>query len=540
MTNLVIHKKPAVTPEEIFAPVNPETIDEIISAYERDEEKLLRISRMIKDEGAAGLICNHMLQDIRASSVKFSSDEEAIRASLSAEYWGSLISKTDILDFMTQSARSEWQENIDKKNTPPFDRTQVISTLQHLTLQRSRFFAEMVDEVFKNLSCTHITNRPEGFSKRMIFMTYSYSSYDKWGAIATLRYIIAKLIGRDLKGQRHALNNVDTILPADGKWREFDAGTIKIRRYKKGTVHVEVHPDLAWRLNAILSTLYPNQIPASFKQQKPKMKEFVLTQKFLQPKTLDLLSSCRLLEPGGVYPHVKDGKKSFYPEKTNSYWVKTLYCENDKEAGDEARHILKSLGMKQEDTNGIVFYGEGCFSYNVKKALAEVVRLGVFPEQKSHQTYTTPEWVAKEMVEEACLSESDTVLEPSAWVGGVADLMQGKCKSLTCVEIAHIYAFVLKQKGHDVVHSDFLMWANKTPQRFDKVVMNPPYSKGRLSLHLKAAHSLLNEAGEIIALVPNTAEKVFTELGMTFKKVKTYVDVFEDAKVTVSLYHAYK
>lgn len=50
-----------------------------------------------------------------------------------------------------------------------------------------------------------------------------------------------------------------------------------VRAYLKGTAHLEVHPEMAWRLNMILANLYPMAIPPQFRQ-KPKRapKDFVL------------------------------------------------------------------------------------------------------------------------------------------------------------------------------------------------------------------------------------------------------------------------
>lgn len=42
-----------------------------------------------------------------------------------------------------------------------------------------------------------------------------------------------------------------------------------IRVHKKGTAHIEIHPNLAWRLNLILAILYPQAIPPEHRR-KPR------------------------------------------------------------------------------------------------------------------------------------------------------------------------------------------------------------------------------------------------------------------------------
>jgi 16S rRNA G1207 methylase RsmC len=39
----------------------------------------------------------------------------------------------------------------------------------------------------------------------------------------------------------------------------------------------------------------------------------------------------------------------------------------------------------------------------------------------------------------------------------------------------------------------------------DCVVLNPPFSEGRWSAHIKAAYSLLNQHGRLVAILPASA-----------------------------------
>lgn len=99
--------------------------------------------------------------------------------------------------------------------------------------------------------------------------------------------------------------------------------------------------------------------------------------------------------------------------------------------------------------------------------------------------------------------EEHTCLEPSAGIGGIADHMPKD--RMRCVEISDLHCKVLEAKGFDVTQADFLDWVSSTAARFDRVVMNPPFSEGRWSSHLTAAAGLLTEGGQVTAVLPASA-----------------------------------
>lgn len=61
----------------------------------------------------------------------------------------------------------------------------------------------------------------------------------------------------------------------------------------------------------------------------------------------------------------------------------------------------------------------------------------------------------------------------------------------------------LEAKGHNVVLADFLAWAESCGQRFDRIVMNPPFSEGRAEAHTLAAARLLAPGGRLTAILPS-------------------------------------
>jgi len=179
--------------------------------------------------------------------------------------------------------------------TPDFEESTVRATLAELLSSRMNFLAEKVDGIFRALSGTHVTNQPEGFSKRMILtgVTDSWGSYgrNQTGHINDLRQVVAKFMGRD-EPDYNASNRVVEIARRDsrGDWVSVDGGALRIRCYLNGNAHIEIHPDISWRLNEILAHLYPAAIPSRFRKKPArKVRDFTLMERPLPFSVLEVL-----------------------------------------------------------------------------------------------------------------------------------------------------------------------------------------------------------------------------------------------------------
>ena len=100
------------------------------------------------------------------------------------------------------------------------------------------------------------------------------------------------------------------------------------------------------------------------------------------------------------------------------------------------------------------------------------------------------------------ISEHDELCEPSAGRGALAKLLPKS--QTTCFEINALNCFMLRGLGYKTYQECFLEYANKTADRYDLFLMNPPYTNGMYWTHLEAAMSLLKPAGRIIAVVPSS------------------------------------
>lgn len=454
-------------------------LDELFITYGTSRRAVEKIAAYVSDMGGvhgamrfffAGASKENGIHSFTAQS--FFDLEPAIKA-IDADFWGKAMLLTDVLEYMPAKKRSDWEKQICDLSTPAFEENSVRDTLSTLLLQRQTFFSERVDGIFQSLSRRHVTNRPEGFSKRFIIAymldSFGYISYERVNYIHDIRCVIAKIRGYEAPHSRQTNEDINAIKKRYGEWHEFDGGAFRIKIFKKGTAHFDIHPDIAFRLNEILAWLYPAAIPSSFRQ-KPIEK----------PKAFDLrndLIPFDVLSRLGTAKYIQDGMGLYF---------------FDKEGADESViTILKYLG-------GTLNRGNWCFDYPIEPVLRHLQRTGILPEQVTHQSYFTKEQFSLQLVELANIDAHHHVLEPSAGTGGIANLLPRD--RTTCVEISRLHCEVLRAKGFNVVCGDFLTW---TPGiRFDRIIMNPPFSKARATLHLKHAANLLADNGVLVAVLP--------------------------------------
>ncbi len=123
--------------------------------------------------------------------------------------------------------------------------------------------------------------------------------------------------------------------------------------------------------------------------------------------------------------------------------------------------------------------------------------------------FPTPPALIFKMLDGLKLGEIETVLEPSAGRGDIADLLRkrlenesgrryrGDSVDIDTIEIDPNLQLVLKGKEYRVVHNDFLSYNSHKP--YDLVIMNPPFSQG--DRHLLKALDIQRNGGKIICLL---------------------------------------
>ena len=497
--------------EPFFAPMSADLVDSLIGQYNAARANVEALAAAVRAGQNASVLHYFVEGNVKEQRHSMPTTVESLFrvegaiAQLNADFWSRALRLTDVMDYMPQARRDEWHEQIrnpegrkagrhtSETELPPlpeFEEATVRSTLAGLLHNRSQFLAERVDGIFRALSRQHVTNQPQGFGKRMIIT--NVFGYQTHGHINDLRCVIAKFMGRD--EPKHGATDpvVKAARRQNGQWMPVDGGALRIRVYGGvGTAHLEVHPDMAWRLNAILASLYPLAIPAEFRtkpKRAKKVKDFELFDRPLPFAVVQLLAEMR---------EVRERIEPAWPERYRAVpnAREFGYGEKDKAAVAEAEKVLMAIGAVKAGRHWQ-------FDYDPTEVLDQVVCSGCIPDHKSHQFYPTPESVAALAVELAQIGPEHTCLEPSAGQGGLADMMPST--RTICVEISDLHCQILKAKGYATVQADFLKFTSDNP--FDRIVMNPPFSEGRWHAHLQHAASMLATDGRLVAILPASAK----------------------------------
>lgn len=548
--------------DEFFAPSSTDMVDGLIAQYRQARQKISEVAAFINAELNSGAsVIDYFLEGNRTedrgrlslerSAAQLFQEDGAI-AALNSAYWSKTLDLTDIYDAMPQKRRDEWNKSLqnprgikrsgfvksgDEWELPPlpeFTEDTVRATLADLLCSRQRFFAERVDGIFRSLSHEHITNSPMGFGKRMIIgymLSYSSIAYERAGYINDLRCIIAKFMGRDEPKHYASGRALELLRHRWGEWVTYDGGALRIRLYKKGTAHLEVHPDMAWRLNQVLAHLYPAAIPSEFRQKpKRKQKDVPLMQRPLPFAVVELLAGMEQAYRVEKTDSVRDPYRRIHIPRAVAF---------DRSAEEAGKHALVEAEAVLESIGGVkAKEGWFQFDYDPREVLDDIVASGCIPDQKAHQFYPTPAGLAQRAVELAEIGPDDACLEPSAGTGGLAEFMP-KDKT-TCIEISELRCAILEAKGYQARCADFLKISalddptGKTPWHdFDRIVMNPPFDQGRWQAHLEHAATLLQEGGRIVAILPSGARNRVTLQGFNLQWHGPFDNQFPGASVSV-------
>jgi predicted RNA methylase len=142
------------------------------------------------------------------------------------------------------------------------------------------------------------------------------------------------------------------------------------------------------------------------------------------------------------------------------------------------------------------------FTVDPRPAIQSALSQGKYADQKKEfQFFETPAALADRMVELARIRPGYMVLEPSAGNGRIADAIP-KSARLVCVELNPECAKTLRGKGYFVVNADFLTWEPRDAYyaSYDRILMNPPFTKGQDVDHIRRAFSLLKPGGILVAI----------------------------------------
>lgn len=486
-----------------FAPVASDLVDGLVGQYQAERARIAHVAAFV-NEAVNGSVLHYFLEGNRSEdrgrhSLQLGAQqlfqEAGAVGALNSTYWSKALSLTDVREMMPQKRRTEWDTQILEQKCPDFEEETVRSTLMGLLNMRAQFFGERVDGIFRGLSGEHVTNAPEAFGKRMIvahvLSDYGTTNHNVCGLISDLRCVIAKFMGREEPGWRLTEHLVRGLCGRWGEWVPVDGGALRIRLYKKGTAHLEVHPDMAWRLNGVLASLYPAAIPAQFRQRpKKRSKDFDMLRRPLPARVLEVLADAKA---------ARERVGTGWPERyrTVPQSLALPYGSKGAAAWDEAARVLESLGGVRQPGGWFEF------DYAPEDVMQDLIASGCLPDRVAHQFFWSPPAVVAKCEEMARLDLDGENLEPSAGHGHLAAFLPKE--RTTCVEISPLHCAILRAKGFDTEQADFLQWAPQAAaagRRFDRVVMNPPFSDGRALAHVEAAATLLRHGGRLVAVLP--------------------------------------
>ena len=437
-------------------------------------------------------------------------------------YWNEFYNNLNLRDFLSTDRKKEFEKMMDG-DLPEYTVDNLKATAMTLYSDLEKYYIEKVDSLFKRLSGDHVTNKPCGFSERMIykyvwdcpFHRIRYQSSDE---IHDLRSVIFTILGKPVPSRNDTSNLLGCIYEV-GEWYDFDNGAFRIKVFKNGNAHFEVHPYIAVQLNDVLAKLYPSAIPDKYRKVTKKIKEFEYVENQLSSSEISFIEN------------LARGKGS------------TLYLEPWK------KELIYSLGGTVDERDRLQYgrkigtYFEVNFPYYIQPVIREILKRGSLGDYKSFQFYPTPDNVCDDAIEliKHNITSVETVLEPSGGTGALVRAIHrnlGSNVEIDSIEINPIHCKILenctKNKG-TVINHDFLkVEPNK---QYDVVLMNPPYSLNRWMLHLEHA---LKFSNNIVAILPTGNRSKVVELAEQ-NGYNVYVqgeyDNFDKTNIKVSLYH---
>lgn len=175
----------------------------------------------------------------------------------------------------------------------------------------------------------------------------------------------------------------------------------------------------------------------------------------------------------------------------------------DRDSYVALNKALEALGGKwNRSIRGHVFNG------NPSDKIAEALDAGEAVDiKKTFEFFETPDEVGNTLVGLLSIEPGMKILEPSAGHGAIADIVRAACSdcSISVIEIDNENRAVLKEKGYKLIGKDFLKYKKKKPL-FDRIAMNPPFSKHQDIDHVRHAWKFLKPGGRLASVMAGGTE----------------------------------
>lgn len=172
----------------------------------------------------------------------------------------------------------------------------------------------------------------------------------------------------------------------------------------------------------------------------------------------------------------------------------------DPKLYQRVNEVLEAVGGRWTSREGAHL-----FPLDAAEAIAPVLASGqvvtLREKRQSAQYFPTPAPVVQRLVELAELKPGLEVLEPSAGSGAIASAVAAAGATVDCIERDPGYAAVVTEAGcaRKLTVTDFL--TVPAEPRYDRVVMNPPFTKGADMAHVEHALRFLKPDGLLVSVM---------------------------------------
>lgn len=139
-----------------------------------------------------------------------------------------------------------------------------------------------------------------------------------------------------------------------------------------------------------------------------------------------------------------------------------------------------------------------------REKLESLLEDGEIRDDKKHfQAFYTPKELARELAEIADIRPQMVCLEPSVGHGAIYEAVKAAqpFAAVVAIDANPDVLPVLKAKGLGCMTADFLECEPKDFASFDRVIMNPPFTKDQDIQHVRHAFEFLREGGRLVALM---------------------------------------
>lgn len=186
-----------------------------------------------------------------------------------ANLWEWMLQRSGLWTFMDAKARKLWQDQKEKFDFPPMTRENILGAFEQIHSQRGDMVSRGVDELFQKLSRHHKTNKPQGFTKKVIreyvctvwgtgvhkHLTVCHHATNELDDLNRVLHVLRGIPEPEWQqsnGYSLVRTAVDEGFADNDMVADFPFFTVKV--FKKGTGHVVFKdPEDIKRLNKVLS-----------------------------------------------------------------------------------------------------------------------------------------------------------------------------------------------------------------------------------------------------------------------------------------------